>query len=99
MKVENGTFYHCGETLNARITYRLTAKMYEKSGNYDPETSETGLKVYRADIYVKVCNHFTQMTLQKILYDESSNSSFLCFGGGNTNLEVEYIRDTFCISA
>ena len=38
------------------------------------------------------------MTIQKILYDEQTSSSFLCFGGGTTTVEVEYIRDTFCIN-
>jgi|LauGreDrversion4_2_1035121.scaffolds.fasta_scaffold510089_2 hypothetical protein len=57
-KVENGTFYHCGETLNARITYKLTAKMYENRprNNKSMDGEEDGIRVYRTETYIRVCN-------------------------------------------
>lgn len=46
---------------------------------------------------IRVCNHFKYVTIQKVLYDETTVSKFMCFGGGTTNVEAEYVRDTFCV--
>jgi len=54
--------------------------------------------VHKTDTFVRICNHLKSFTLQKILYDETNVTRFLCFGGGVTNLEVEFLRDTYCVS-
>ena len=85
-EIKAGSFQHSSEKISAQILYRLEAKLIE------------GDESIKASINLKICNHFEHMTIQKILYDETSVSSFLCFGGGVTNLEVEFVRDTFCIN-
>lgn len=34
-KIENGTFYHAYDSLSARMTYKLEAKLIEKQANYN----------------------------------------------------------------
>lgn len=57
-KLTNGTFYHSGETLNARLTYKISAKLFEKLSRANSLSDEPGLREYRAETFVKVCNHF-----------------------------------------
>ena len=100
--IQNGTFYHSGETLSARITYIVCAKVIERvqaaHNNEDGEESGTAFKVYKGRSSLRVCNHFKYVTVQKVLYDETSVSRFMCFGGGVTNVEAEFVRDTFCVT-
>jgi hypothetical protein len=93
-KVENGTFYYSGDNLNAKITYRITAKLIKKYRGKDEEEE----KEHKTETFVRIYNHLKSYTLQKVLYDETNVTRFLCFGGGVTNLEVEFLRDTYCVS-
>ena len=70
MKIENGTFYHCGDTLNARITYKLTAKMYDSHFRKESIDEDSTLRMYRTETFVKLCNQLKTFILQKQLYDE-----------------------------
>lgn len=115
-KIENGTFYHAGETLSARIVYKLKAKMVLRSesqqqrravllsrgimpaqGDLTEHDDDDEPKTYKANTAIKVCNYFRYVTIQKVLYDETHVARFMCFGGGSTNVEAEYVRDTFCV--
>ncbi len=59
---------------------------------------ESKTRVYRDQCAIRVNNHFKYVTIQKVLYDETNVSKFMCFGGGTTNVEVEYVRDTYCVN-
>jgi hypothetical protein len=104
-KIDNGTFYHAGDTLSARISYKLEAKLIQKQirnqyayRDIDDDDSDNDKKQVKASVPIRVCNHFKYVTIQKVLYDETSCSKFMCFGGGTSNVEVEYVRDTYCIN-
>lgn len=65
---------------------------------YREQEQEERLKQFKAIVPIKVCNQFKYVTIQKVLYDETQCSKFMCFGGGTTNVEAEYVRDTFCVN-
>lgn len=65
--MQNGTFYHSGETLSARITYIVAAKVIERviapRNSEDGEESETAFKIYKGKTALRVCNHFKYVTV------------------------------------
>ena len=44
--VKNGTFYHAGQTLSARMTYKLQAKMIEKAKGKDQQDKKCKCEAY-----------------------------------------------------
>ena len=77
----------------AKVIERGSVKKSDMAKDGDDE--EMGFMIYKEKTSIRVCNHFKYVTIQKILYDETTVSRFMCFGGGVTNVEAEYVRDTF----
>jgi hypothetical protein len=100
--LESGSFYHSGDSLTASITYKLVAKVTEGPNQIQRrvqfEEDQIPEKVYKGMTSLKVCNHFKNVTFQMVLYDEQSVSRFMCFGGGVTTVEAQFMRDTFCVN-
>lgn len=85
--LKNGSFYHSGKALSAKIAYKIQIKITEKSKSSDPEDEG---KVYKDELYVKINNHCKYVTIKRLLHSESTVTKFLCFGGGRTSMQCEF---------
>lgn len=56
------------------------------------------VKTYKEQYPIKINNYVKYVTVKKILSDELKVAKFMCFGGGKTNLQVEFLRNTFCVT-
>jgi hypothetical protein len=77
--MENGTFYHSGKSLSAKIDFKINVKLTELTKN--------GIEVvHKESIAIRINNYFDYITIKRALIDEVNVSKFLCFGGGLTSI-------------